>query len=63
MTLRQSAEVVKWLGATEAIARGGGGDAQSVRDGALDNRPMDPWADDTHTRREVGNAVVLIKRP
>ncbi|MFJ7159817.1 phosphodiester glycosidase family protein [Streptomyces sp. NPDC101118] len=62
VTLREAAEVMKWLGAKDALSLGVGGDTTLVANDTLYNRPMDSWTASGSTERKVGNAVVVVKR-
>ncbi|MEU6843304.1 phosphodiester glycosidase family protein [Streptomyces sp. NPDC046716] len=57
----EAAEVMKWLGATDAVGLGNGGDATMVVDGSLVNSPKDDWGSRT-AERKVSTAVVVVPR-
>ncbi|MFD3539375.1 phosphodiester glycosidase family protein [Streptomyces sp. NPDC058662] len=59
VTWTEAAAVMKWLGATEAIGLGSGGDTTMVIDGDVANRPMDDWGRRS-TERKVSNAIVVV---
>lgn len=60
VTWPEAAAVMKWLGATDAIGLGSGGDTTMAIDGAVANRPMDDWG--RSNERKVSNAVVVVPR-
>ncbi|WP_329418411.1 phosphodiester glycosidase family protein [Streptomyces sp. NBC_01268] len=62
VTAQEAAEVMKWLGAKDALSLGIGGDTTLVTKGALSNRPMDSWTASGPTERKVGNAVVVVNK-
>lgn len=57
-TWSEAAEVMKWLGATDAVGLGSGGDSTLVVGDELANSPMDDWA--SPTERKISNAVAII---
>ncbi|WP_306318271.1 MULTISPECIES: phosphodiester glycosidase family protein [unclassified Streptomyces] len=57
----EAADVMKWLGATDAVGLGSGGDATMVVNGALANSPMDDWGAQP-VERKVSNAVVIVPK-
>ncbi|MFJ1616151.1 phosphodiester glycosidase family protein [Streptomyces sp. NPDC088249] len=61
-TLPEAAKVMKWLGATDAVGLGSGGDTTLIANDTLYNRPVDDWGG-TLRERAVSNAVVIIKKP
>lgn len=61
VTWLEAAAVMKWLGATDAIGLGSGGDATMVIDGAVANHPMDDWGAKP-SERKVSTAVVVVPR-
>ncbi|BAL89754.1 hypothetical protein AMIS_45340 [Actinoplanes missouriensis 431] len=61
VTIPEAAEVMKWLGATDAMMLGMGGDSTLVINDILYNRPTDDWEQD-FTERRVGNAIVVTKK-
>lgn len=58
VTLHEAAEVMKWLGAKDALSLGVGGDTTLIAKDTLYNRPMDVWGTQT-LERKVGTAVVI----
>ncbi|WP_338701576.1 phosphodiester glycosidase family protein [Streptomyces sp. Q6] len=60
VTWPEAAGVMKWLGATDAVGLGSGGDATMVTGGTLANRPMDDWG--SPTERKVSTAVVVVPK-
>ncbi|MFD5143223.1 phosphodiester glycosidase family protein [Streptomyces sp. NPDC058401] len=58
VTLHEAAEVMKWLGAKDALSLGVGGDTTLIAQGILYNNPMDVWGTQT-LERKVGTAVVI----
>lgn len=62
VTLPEAAKVMKWLGATDAVGLGSGGDTTLIANDTLYNRPVDDWGG-TLRERAVSNAVVIIKKP
>ncbi|MFD8146813.1 phosphodiester glycosidase family protein [Streptomyces sp. NPDC059708] len=62
VTVQEAAEVMKWLGAKDALSLGIGGDTTLVANGTLYNRPMDSWTANAPTERKVANAVVVVKK-
>ncbi|MER8045979.1 phosphodiester glycosidase family protein [Streptomyces sp. NPDC094032] len=62
VTMREAAEVMKWLGAKDALSLGAGGDTTLVAGDTLYNRPMDSWTAAGPTERKVGNAVVVVNK-
>ncbi|MFE7516507.1 phosphodiester glycosidase family protein [Streptomyces sp. NPDC057540] len=63
VTLPEAAEVMKWLGARDAVGLGGGGDTTLMVENTLYNRPRDQWKDTASTERAMSNAVVVVPRP
>jgi hypothetical protein len=61
-TLPEAAKVMKWLGATDAVGLGSGGDTTLIANDTLYNRPVDDWGGPLR-ERAVSNAVVIIKKP
>ncbi|MEV7238342.1 phosphodiester glycosidase family protein [Streptomyces sp. NPDC051020] len=61
-TLPEAARVMQWLGATDAVGLGSGGDTTLIANDTLYNRPVDDWGG-TLRERAVSNAVVVIKKP
>ncbi|RFC71731.1 phosphodiester glycosidase family protein [Streptomyces sp. AcE210] len=61
VTWPEAAEVMKWLGATDAVGLGSGGDATMVVDGTLANSPKDDWGTST-VERKVSSAVVIVPK-
>ncbi|MEU4693484.1 phosphodiester glycosidase family protein [Actinoplanes sp. NPDC023714] len=61
VTIPEAAAVMKWLGATDAMMLGMGGDSTLVINDILYNRPTDDWEKD-FTERRVGNAIVVTKK-
>lgn len=61
VTWTEAAAVMKWLGATDAIGLGSGGDATMVVGGDVANRPMNDWGSPS-TERKVSTAVVVVPR-
>ncbi|WP_353945333.1 phosphodiester glycosidase family protein [Streptomyces sp. HUAS MG91] len=57
----EAAEVMKWLGATDAVGLGSGGDATMVVAGELANSPMDDWGAQP-SERKVSTAVVVVPK-
>lgn len=62
VTAQEAADVMKWLGAKDALSLGIGGDTTLVAGNALYNRPMDSWTASGPTERKVGNAVVVVNK-
>ncbi|MFI8519979.1 phosphodiester glycosidase family protein [Streptomyces sp. NPDC085481] len=62
VTAREAADVMKWLGARDALSLGIGGDTTLVANDTLYNHPMDSWTASASTERKVGNAVVVVKK-
>ncbi|MCX4986050.1 phosphodiester glycosidase family protein [Streptomyces sp. NBC_00572] len=62
VTAHEAADVMRWLGATDALSLGIGGDTTLVANDSLYNRPMDSWTASGSTERKVGNAVVVVKK-
>ncbi|MEV7617335.1 phosphodiester glycosidase family protein [Streptomyces sp. NPDC089799] len=62
VTVQEAADVMKWLGAKDALSLGVGGDTTLVANDTLYNRPMDSWTASGPTERKVGNAVVIVKK-
>jgi hypothetical protein len=58
MTLVELAELMRRLGAWDAMNFDGGGSTTMVIDGSVVNVPSDPAGE-----REVGNALLVVKRP
>lgn len=52
---------MKWLGATDAVGLGSGGDATMVVDGTLANSPMDDWGT-SMVERKMSSAVVIVPK-
>lgn len=61
VTWPEAAAVMKWLGASDAVGLGSGGDATMVVDGDLANHPMDDWGSKSNERK-LSNAVVVVPR-
>ncbi|MFJ7272788.1 phosphodiester glycosidase family protein [Streptomyces sp. NPDC099050] len=60
VTLHEAADLMKWLGAKDALSLGSGGDTTLLINNTLYNRPMDDWRAPTPTERKVGNAIVVV---
>lgn len=60
VTLHEAAELMKWLGAKDALSLGSGGDTTLLINNTLYNRPMDDWRAPAPTERKIGNAIVVI---
>ncbi|MFF5970008.1 phosphodiester glycosidase family protein [Streptomyces sp. NPDC012769] len=60
-TWTEAAQVMKWLGAVDAVGLGSGGDTTLMIGGTLYNRPMDLWGT-THRERPMSNAVAIVPR-
>ena len=60
-TWPEAAEVMKWLGAQDAVGLGSGGDTTLIINDTLYNRPMDMWGT-THRERPLSNAVAVVPR-
>ena len=58
MTLPELAGIMRQLGAWQALNFDGGGSTTMVVDGAVMNSPSDPAGE-----REVGNAVLVVRKP
>jgi hypothetical protein len=58
VTLHEAADVMKWLGAKDALSLGVGGDTTLIANDTLYNRPMNVWGTQ-HIERRVGTAVVI----
>ncbi|MFF4833025.1 phosphodiester glycosidase family protein [Streptomyces sp. NPDC001315] len=61
VTWPEAAGVMKWLGATDAVGLGSGGDATMVVDGTLANSPMDDWGT-VPVERKMSTAVVIVPK-
>ncbi|MEV7617624.1 phosphodiester glycosidase family protein [Streptomyces sp. NPDC089799] len=61
-TLQEAADVMKWLGAKDALSLGAGGDTTLVANDTLYNHPTDRWTASNSTERKVSNAVVVARR-
>lgn len=61
VTWPEAAQVMKWLGATDAVGLGSGGDATMVVGGTLANTPMDDWGTQSVERR-ISNAVLIVPK-
>ncbi|MFJ3904622.1 phosphodiester glycosidase family protein [Streptomyces sp. NPDC090025] len=61
-TLVEAAQVMKWLGARDAVGLGSGGDTTLVVNGSLYNRPWDQWQDTAPRERPMSTAVVVVPR-
>ncbi|MFI7285927.1 phosphodiester glycosidase family protein [Streptomyces anulatus] len=61
-TLPEAAEVMKWLGAEDAMGLGSGGDTTLIAKNTLYNRPVDVWGGPLRERR-MSNAVVIVEKP
>ncbi|MET8500023.1 phosphodiester glycosidase family protein [Streptomyces microflavus] len=61
-TLPEAAEVMKWLGAEDAVGMGSGGDTTLVAKDTLYNRPVDDWGGPLR-ERPMSNAVVIVEKP
>ncbi|MFE0104665.1 phosphodiester glycosidase family protein [Streptomyces sp. NPDC059009] len=59
-TLHELAGVLRWLGATDALALDGGGSTTMIADGELVNRPTGDWGGEVG-EREVATALALTK--
>ncbi|MCP3758123.1 phosphodiester glycosidase family protein [Streptomyces sp. TBY4] len=62
VTVPEAAEVMKWLGAKDAVSLGSGGDTTLIAKSVLYNRPMDSWTASGPTERRVSNAVVVVPK-
>ncbi|MEU3404940.1 phosphodiester glycosidase family protein [Streptomyces sp. NPDC006670] len=62
VTLQEAVQVMKRLGAKDALSLGTGGDTTLIANNTLYDRPMDSWTAPGPTERKVGNAVVLVKQ-
>lgn len=62
VTLPEAAQVMRWLGASDAVGLGSGGDTTLVVGGSLYNRPWDEWEDTALRERRLSNAVVVVPR-
>lgn len=62
VTVQEAAEVMKWLGAKDALSLGIGGDTTLIANDTLYNRPMDSWSASGPTERKVSNAVVIVPK-
>ncbi len=62
VTLHEAADVMKWLGAQDALSLGSGGDTTLLLNGTLHNRPMDNWRAAGPAERRIGNAVVVVPK-
>ncbi|MFJ4776395.1 phosphodiester glycosidase family protein [Streptomyces sp. NPDC088762] len=58
VTLHEAADVMKWLGAKDALSLGVGGDTTLIANDILYNRPRDAWGTQ-NLERKVGTAVVV----
>lgn len=61
VTLPEAADVMRWLGAVEAVNLGGGGDSTLIANGVLYNRPTDYFGAGV-SERPVGNAIALLPK-
>ncbi|GIF41748.1 phosphodiester glycosidase family protein [Actinoplanes xinjiangensis] len=61
-TIPESAAVMRWLGAVDAMMLGVGGDSTLTINDTLYNRPTDDWGDEAAIERRVGNAIVLTRK-
>ncbi|WP_433397341.1 phosphodiester glycosidase family protein [Streptomyces sp. CA-146814] len=61
-TLPEAAEVMKWLGAEDAVGMGSGGDTTLIAKNTLYNRPVDDWGGPLR-ERPMSNAVVVVEKP
>ncbi|PPS89465.1 phosphodiester glycosidase family protein [Streptomyces sp. MH60] len=62
LTWSEAADLMLWLGATEAVGLGSGGDTAMVVSNALSNSPRDTWntQDTIPYERSVATAVVVV---
>lgn len=58
VTLHEAADVMKWLGAKDALSLGIGGDTTLIAKDTPYNRPMDVWGTQP-LERKVGTALVI----
>jgi exopolysaccharide biosynthesis protein len=58
MTLGELADMMRKLGAWQAMNFDGGGSTTMVIDGVLVNKPSDKEGE-----RAVGNALIIVKKP
>ncbi|MER5633310.1 phosphodiester glycosidase family protein [Streptomyces nitrosporeus] len=61
-SLPEAAQVMRWLGARDAVGLGSGGDTTMVVGGSLYNRPWDEWEDTAPRERPMSTAVVVVPR-
>ncbi|WP_181442237.1 phosphodiester glycosidase family protein [Streptomyces tateyamensis] len=68
VTMGEAAAVMKWLGATDAVEMGYGGDTAMIINDSLYNTPMNFWGAPVgpgipNYERALGNALVLVHKP
>lgn len=61
-TLPEAPEVMKRLGAEDAVGMGSGGDTTLVAEDTLHNRPVDDWGGPLR-EAPMSNAVVIVEKP
>ncbi|MGW2399591.1 phosphodiester glycosidase family protein [Kitasatospora sp. NPDC001664] len=65
MTFLETAHLMRWLGAEQALSMGCGGDTGLVVNGVLQNNPMDDWGTPDRSspyERRLPNALVAVRR-
>ncbi|MEV7020533.1 phosphodiester glycosidase family protein [Kitasatospora sp. NPDC093558] len=65
MSILETARLMKWLGAKQALSMGCGGDTGLIMNGVLYNNPMDDWGTPDQKNpyeRRLPNALVAVKK-
>ncbi|MFE9429023.1 phosphodiester glycosidase family protein [Kitasatospora sp. NPDC006697] len=65
MSFLETAKLMQWLGAKQALSMGCGGDTALIMNGVLYNNPMDDWGTPNQNspyERHLPNALVAVKK-